>query len=388
MRWTSLVVFALGITGCKGDEPIDTGPPDEPPFEYDLSTQARVLSASVELPQSAVDAHAAVTTLMSVSLMAAAEPYVQNVMGHPAAPDEFCWKLSNEQYTTFDIQYSSCKNIIATDGSLRVRQVLEGYKAFEFLGLNVNGRKLGGALGFDGTGAPPLSFTTYDTLADDPAPDSRSPVGININGAMYSINWDGGMALDPEGGRFRSWGVGEIGSLAGLTTVRVGGTDADELTSATAPADALSGSLNYADCRCPDDGVMAYELPIDVVNIIVDLDDLQPVDDGVDDPQLDMDVLGTVQGEFVVDTTGCGEYALDVTLSESTVLVPVSGLIVGAAIQKQCDALLINDDEKCAALVGLASRTETFQFEVDSDIVAEGANIDALARFGGSWCRF
>jgi hypothetical protein len=213
-------------------------------------------------------------------------------------------------------------------------------------------------------------------------------MGITIGLNQYSIAWDGGMALDPENNQLLTWGLGEIGSMAGLTTVRVGGTNADELTGAEAPANALAGSLNFVDCRCPTSGLVAYELPIDIKGLVVDLDDLQPTDDGVDDPEIELVANSSISGEFRVDTKGCGEYDLDVKLDQSTVLVPVSGVLVGAAIQKQCDALLIDDDEKCEALVRIASNAGDFQFEVDAAILTEAANNDALARFGGSWCRF
>lgn len=389
MRWTSLVVLALGIAGCKGEEPVDDTDLDDTPFDYDLGTQARALSASASLPQSAVDAHAAVTTLMSVSLMAAAEPVAQAAMGHDAPKKQFCWEIKNQIQTSFDILYSACQNaVLKTNGSIRYRQVLEGYKVFEFLGLDVNGRKLGGALGLDGSGAPDMSFVTYDTLADDPSPDVHSPMGITIGNSQYSISWSGGMQLDPDNNQLLTWGVGEVGSMAGIATVRVGGTDADLLTSAEPPPDALAGNLNFVDCRCPTSGLVAYELPIRITGLVVDLDDLQPVDDGVDDPEIELVADTTIQGEFVVDSTGCGEYDLEVRLDQSTLSVPVAGMLVGAAIQKQCDALLIDDDEKCEALVGIASRVGTFQFEVDGSIVTEAANNDALARFGGGWCRF
>lgn len=387
MRWTSLVVLALGITGCKGEEPVDDTDTDDVPFDYDLSTQARALSATASLAQSAVDAHAAVTTLMSVNLMLAAEPVAQTAMGHDAPPKQFCWAIKNQYQTSFDILYTDCLNgVLKTTGSIRYRQVLEGYKVFEFLGLDVNGRKLGGALGLDGSGAPDLTFATYDALADDPS--MTSPMGITIGNNQYSIVWDGGLQLDPDNNRLLTWGVGEIGSMAGQATVRVGGTDADALTSTQPPPDALSGNLNFVDCRCPTSGVMAYELPIRITKLVVDLDDLQPVDDGVDDPEIELVADSTIQGEFVVAAKGCGEYDVEVELPQATVAVPVSGVLVGAAIQKQCDALLIDDDEKCEALVGIASRAGNFLFDVDAAIVSEAANNDAVARFGGGWCRF
>lgn len=387
MRWTPLVVVGLAIMGCSDGEPIDTSGPDVPPFDYDLSAQAKAGSARVELPQAAVDAHAAVTTFMSINLLAVAEPHVQNVLGHPASPENNCWETINQQFTTFDVSYKNCKDLMNTQGTIRVRQVLAGYKAFQFLGMSMEGRAISGALGLDGTGAPPLTFATYDTQAEEPSPEKRSPISVNIGGTTYSIDWTGGLVYDPEAKRLRSWGVGEVGGLSTLTTVRVGGLNADELVGLEPPPDALVGNTNYDECRCPDSGRMAYELPIDIVRLEIDLDDLQPVDDGFDDPVLEMDVHATVQGEFIVDTTKCGEYDLEVRLDQNTVTVPVSGLIVGAAIQKQCDALLINDKEKCEALVGIASRTDNFEFLVDANVVTEGANTDAMARFGGGWCR-
>lgn len=382
MRAWSTVWVMLFAGACGGGKGPGSDTDDLAPV-VDLATEASALEVEVEVAGDLVEAQRAVSTILAAQLAAVLDPNVHLTLGVPAktaaAP---CW-TSGPLQTAFSVDYKQCGSL-GLGGVLHVHDHAFAPLTLSFLQFKVNDRQVDGVMALDG-GAEGGFFSTWDTTSADPGPESRAPFGVQTGFAASGLSWEGGLELDTTGNRLAQWGVASVeGSEGTVRTIRVGGTDAASLLGDGAPEDPLEASLSYATCRCPSQGTIAYELDGRITRLLIDLDDLEAQDDGIDDPELRIPIELPLTGDAVVETVGCGQY--EVSMDLDPIEVPVAGAQVATRIQAQCDALAI-EASRCEALVATASAKD-FRFTIPPDTLLPAVQAAVNIQFDGSWCMF
>jgi hypothetical protein len=393
------LIGALAVlVACNGDgnkdntDDTDTGGTSGPPsFEFRTDVPAKEYVA--EIDPAAIQAHQAVSMLTAATGVVVADEKVQdrlNTNGGGSLLRQYleCWSRPEFPMFSFAIDYSNC-GAYQMGGGVFVNDHPSGPLLFEFSNFAIQERQIGGVLALDTRDAfpSPLYWQAYDTDADSPGPDNRVQMGVQLDGQLKGLSLDGGASVDFLNQQWAMWGVATLSGDPPLTVV-LGGTDPADVAPDDPPgADSLKASLNWLECRCPTEGVSAYDMPLLLTQVVLDIDDLESEPDDVDDPDLEIPVAVEVQGRSVLEHTGCGEY--DVSYSSEAATIPIPKDQIIGRISFACDTLTIDDPERCQALIraAVAIEGETLDVQITQE------DLDATAReavdrdFDTTWCR-
>lgn len=388
--FSALLALTLAV-GCSGNKGKDQNPDSGstvtiPSIEFTDSVSATGVSGNVDADT--IKAHQATNVVLGAMGLAAADEAVREKMVEHSdgARSSHCWAGPLIPQSTFTLDYTACDDAGIAGGMVFNLDPL-GPIGLDFRNLVFNDdRTMNGAVGLDKTGADLVRWKTYDTIGDTPTPGMRDPINIELGGQDFEITYDGGTFLRELNTNLAVWGVFEVTPYGGeARTVLVGGTDPVALDSNMEPGEPASLPFSYLTCRCPTSGLMAMDLEFNASEISIDIDDLKTSDDGVDDPELTIEVSATASGPVEARYAGCGEY--DVVFDGSAGLTfDVSGDEIQAGIQRLCDTAVISDSSRCTGLIQAASSLDTVSVTVGPNRLANAVATRAGVEFDTSYC--
>jgi len=398
MKLLAIVPFAL--VGCNGPDGTDGNPPDvtagPPTFAFKSSVPAAEYIAEVE-PRS-LEAHRATNMLAASVGVVMADVNVQDQLninggGTPLPPPAAavnCWVTPEHPQFSFEISYENCSASFQMDGGVFINNHPSGPLLFEFSDFTIQDRKMGGVLAFDTRSAfpSPLYWQIYGTDADGPGLDELVQLGINVDGQLSGLAIDGGANIDFTSKRWSLWGTGVVAGDPEITVI-MGGTEPLDVPADDPPgASAISGSLDWLECRCPTQGVTTLDMPLNISAVFIDIDDLEDTPDDFDDIELEVPVNVTVDGIGELTPTACGAYDVVYNTQATTIPVPVDQIV--ARISFACDTLAIDDPERCQALIRAAADldSDTFNIEISQEDLNETARAAVAADFDTTWCEY
>ena len=181
------------------------------------------------------------------------------------------------------------------------------------------------------------------------------------------------------------WGVATIPGDPPIKVIHGGVDEADVPPDEPPGSDVLKKSLNWLDCRCATSGISAYDMPLELSAVTLDLDDMEETPDNVDDVDITVPVEVTVEGRAVLTHTGCGTY--DVSYTSDATTIPLDTSLVLGRISFACETLTIDDPERCDALTRAVVALDN---DLSVEVTQADLNATALAAveadFDTSWC--
>jgi hypothetical protein len=386
----ALVACADGTTG-DGDTIIDgTGVARPPVFNFVDSTPAVAFDAGVS--EESLAAHQISTMLLSSTSIVVADEKVQDRLntdgggGYLRAAAIQCWERPAFPMFSFTLNYTGCANYLI-GGSVYVNDHPSGPLLFEYSDFAIAERTLGGVLAFDTQGAypDPLYWQIYNTAAENPGLDNLVPIGVNLGGQPYGVGYSGGAAVSFIEREWAMWGVMTLGVGKEAIQVVHGATDPDDVApDEPTGVDVLSSSLDWLNCRCPTSGVQSQDLTVQFAQVSIDLDDLEDVPDGIDDPAIDVNVEYEVPGNLILEHTGCGTY--DVDFTSEPVNIPLTSEQLEGAISFKCSTFEIADEGRCNAFLSAASRSGGVEIAVSAQDMLNTATDVVTGDFDTNWC--
>ncbi|MBX2802295.1 MAG: hypothetical protein KTR31_31735 [Myxococcales bacterium] len=396
MRHVSSFALLGLLAACSGNttNPTDTVVTEPEPLAFDFKTTIPATEFTASVSPTTLEAHQISNMLFASMGVLSSDEKVQDLYnangGGKYRSVLQCWQRPQFPRWSFDIQFDTCDSF-QMDGAVNVNNHPSGILLFNFSNFRISGREMGGTLAFDTTGAFPdsLYWNTYNTTPENPgqADDSRVPIGVTIDGIRKGITYDGGANVSFLNQELSMWGTATIEGEDDTITFVHGSADENEVAPDDPPgASALRKSLNWLDCRCPTSGVSAVDMPLEVTEVLVDIDDMEVDPDEVDDIAIDIPVTHTIEGRAVLDHTGCGEYGVTYT-SDATSMSIDRNLLLGR-LTFLCDTNTIDDDERCAALFRAATRLpEQFEVEITQMDLNQTARNAVDNDFDVGWCR-
>lgn len=388
-------VVALALLGCKDKDGdggnTDTGPTSAlpPPAAFLTSAVANDMDGVVD--DATVTNQALANTWTGTLQVLLSDAEVQNRLGiHTGAglrsAPTFCWDRPSPALSEFTINYDFCASSTGLSGGIRVEDHPAGPLLFHFLDFTLGERSMGGVLGMD--------FVTfnqwylYETDSFSPGPDNRVPITFTIDGLQNATSLDGGMVMEgPLAAAFHTWAVAEVITIDSVTHELVLGGTSTALDPFVQPPEGTDhdSTCDWESCRCTTSGTNTFFGALALTEVRVDLDDLQDGDDGFDDPELEFPASQTVDGTYVVTTTGCGKYDATFTANE-TVIFTVNGVALESEIQQQCELLVIEDPRHCDALVATARASTGISLALDADKLSKAGQRAVRDSFDDVWC--
>jgi len=393
-----VVACAFAAMACNGDDGSGTSPTEDtgitypdPTYEYDAVITEKQLVGG--LTDDAVAAHQMSNMFLASAALVASDEKVGDQLntdgegpGFTPTGDFECWERPQFPMWSFDISYEPCTDQFDLAGGVTIEDHPSGPLLFNYNSFTVAGRVLGGTLAFDTTDAfdSPMYWQTYNTDATTPSPDNDVQLGIETDGFTSGASWAGGTQVDLQGRTMQMWGVLTLRPGARDFTIVHGGAEEDDVPAdEAAPAEAVTNSLVWQTCRCPTSGQSTYDLDIDYSEITFDLDSIEVVDDGFDDPDITVEVEHTVGAKATLTYTGCGEYDLDFEGEATSFTVPNAA--VSAYLSYLCEIAVIPSD-RCLGVVQGATDAGDFTVEVTRDEVLAVAQAAVEAEFDQGWC--
>ncbi len=396
---TRLLPLFLVMAACSGDD----GPPGtttddtgitypEPTYEYNgVISGADLVSG---LTDDAIAAHQMSNLFLASAAIVSADEKVGDQLNITGEGDGFeptgdfeCWERPQIPMWSFDISYEACTENFGMNGGVGIEDHPSGPLLFNYNTFTVESRIMGGTLAFDTRGAhdEPMHFVTYNTDRSSPGPDNRVQIGLETEAYTSGATWDGGTRVDLDARTIDMWGVLTLRPDTRDFTIIHGGTDAADVpVDAAAPAGAVRNSLVWQACRCPTQGTSTYDLDIVYSEISFDLDSLEQVDDGWDDPIVTVPVEHTVSAKATLDYTGCGEY--DLTFDGEATSFTIPNDVVAANLSYLCDIAIIPVD-RCLGVVQGARDVGDFTVEVTREEVLAAASVAVESDFDKGWCQ-
>lgn len=389
----SLLLFACnGKDETPGTTTDDTGPtfPD-PTFDYDnVILDAELVSG---LTDDAIAAHRMANMFLASAAVVAADEKVGDQLnitgegdGFTATGDAECWERPEFPMWSFDISYQTCADNFGINGGVGIEDHPSGPLLFNYNTFTIEERVMGGTLAFDGVGAydAPMYFHTYNTDRTTPGPDNPVQIGLEADFFTSGATWDGGTYVDLDARTIDMWGVLTLRPDTRDFTIVHGGVEpADVAVDQERPADAVQNTLVWQSCRCPQSGASTYDLDIVYSQLSFDLDSIEQVDDGVDDPVVTVDVDHTVSARAILDYTGCGEYSVDFDGEATSFTVPND--VIAANVSYLCDIAVIPLD-RCLSVVQGVVDAGDFTVQVSQEQVFAAASSAVEADFDQGWC--
>lgn len=392
MRTFSALLAMTLVVGCSGKKGKDSGGDSGntatiPQIEFNSSVSAKGVSGNLDAET--ILAHKSTHVVLGAMGLAAADEAVREklVEHSDGQRTSHCWSGPLIPQSTFTLDYTNCDDAGIAGGMVFNLDPL-GPIGLDFRNLVLNDdRIMNGAVGLDHTGADLNRWKAYDTFGDTPTQAIREPINLEIQGQDVEVTLNGGSFLRQVNQNLAVWGVFDITPYGGETTqVLVGGTDAAALDSSSEPADPASLPWSYLTCRCPTAGLMAMDVGFGITEITIDLDDLKASDDGVDDPEMTVEVSATASGPLEARYVTCGEY--DITFDGGAgVDFEVSKDELRAGIQSLCDTAVIGDSNRCTALIRAAdSLGGPVAVNVGANRLATAVGTRAAVEFDTSYC--
>ena len=386
------------LSACNGDDgppgggDTDTDTDVRPDFVY--KAEAGAVAYSAALTPDTIAAHQMSNMfLASVAIVSSDEKVGDQLNTDGEGPgftptgDFECWSRPQFPMWSFDISFEPCVKQFAMSGGVTIEDHPSGPLLFGYNNFTVDERTLGGTLAFDTRDAvdAPMHWRTYNTDSTNPSPANPVQLGITTEGFTSGASWDGATQVDLQNRELTSWGVLTLRpGNRDFTIVHGGRTAADVPTDEAAPAGAVGNSLTWQTCRCPTSGLSTYELDIQYTELTFDLDSLEQVDDGVDDPEVIIDVEHTVSATATLNYTGCGEY--DVDFEGDATSFTVDNDAVSAYLSYLCDIAAIPAD-RCLGVVQGARDVGDFTVEVSREEVLAVAQTTVEENFDKTWCQ-
>jgi hypothetical protein len=287
---------------------------------------------------------------------------------------------------SFDISYATCEENFSIDGGVGIEDHPSGPLLFNYNTFTIEERVMGGTLAFDTREAfdAPMHFNTYNTDRTTPGPDNRVQIGLESDLLSSGATWDGNTFVDLNARTIDMWGTLTLRPDTRDFTIVHGGVDpADVPVGSEAPASAVQNSLIWQTCRCPTSGSSTYDLDIVYEEISFDLDSIEKVDDGWDDPVVTVPVDHTVSARATLTYTGCGTY--DVDFDGSATSFTIDNDVISAHLSYLCDIAVIPND-RCLGVVLGAQDAGQFTVEVTEEEVVAAASTAVAANFDEQWC--
>ncbi|HHO51189.1 MAG TPA: hypothetical protein ENK18_10035 [Deltaproteobacteria bacterium] len=391
-----VIVLPVLFLACNGN---DDGPPDgpdtgtePPPPSFVFKSVAPAAEFEANISPDTIEAHKVANMMLASANVVVSDEKVQDLLNASGSGGYRgglqCWQRDEFPRWSFDIQYATCSGF-QMDGAVNINNHPSGKLLFSFSNFRIAERELGGTLALDTNGAfpQPLYWQAYDTDADSPGTDNRVQLGVTVGASPRGLTYDGGANVNFFEQEFAMWGVATISGEPPITVIH-GGTDPADVAPDSPPgADVVKSSLNWLDCRCPTSGISAYDMPLEITKVFIDIDDLEETPDGVDDPLLEVAVSEIVEGRAVLEhLPECGTYEVTYT-SDAASLVVDPALLLGR-ITFLCDTLTIDDAERCNALTRAVVALEG---DLTVEITAAALNATARAAvdsdFDTTWCR-
>lgn len=395
---TRFLALTLVLFACNGkDEPPGTSTDDTgivyppPTFDYDSVIAGAQFEAG--LTDDAIAAHRMSNMFLASAAVVSADEKVGDQLniagegdGFTATGDFECWERPEFPMWSFDISYQTCSDTYGINGGVGIEDHPSGPLLFNYNTFTIEGREMGGTLAFDPLGAfdAPMHFHTYNTDRSTPGPDNPVQIGLEADFFTSGATWDGGTFVDLDARTMDMWGVLTLRPDTRDFTIVHGGVDpADVAGDQAAPADAVRNSLIWQSCRCPQSGASTYDLDIVYTQMSFDLDTIEQVDDGVDDPVVTVPVDHVVSARATLTYTGCGEY--DVAFDGAATSFTVENDVIAANISYLCDIAVIPAD-RCLDVVQGIRDAGTFTVEVSQEEVFAAASTAVDADFDQGWC--
>jgi len=392
------LVAVLAGAACNGDDgPGTTGPGDtgvtypDPTYEYEAVITEKDLTAG--LSDDAIAAHQMSNMFLASAALVSSDEKVGDQLntdgqgpGFTPTGDFECWTRPQFPMWSFDISYETCAKQFEISGGVTIEDHPSGPLLYNYNSFSVANRVLGGTLAFDTRDAfdSEMHWQTYNTDSNSPGPDNPVQLGIETGGFTSGASWEGGTEADLNARTMKMWGVLTLRPGARDFTIVHGGRTAEDVPAdEAAPATAVENSLVWQTCRCPTSGQSTYDLDINYSKVVFDLDAIEKVDDGVDDPNVEIEVEHTVSATATLTYTGCGEYDLDFE-GEATSF-DIDNDAVSAYLSYLCEIAAIPSD-RCLGVVQGASDNDTYTVEVTKDEVLAVAQEAVEANFDKAWC--
>jgi len=410
MRIVGLVALLGACNGDGGsDKPslTDTG---APPLSFTFDTVVPVVELDAEISEAAVRAHQASNLLLGAQRLLAADEKVQDELRSYGDSGEAergafqCWTRPQFPRWTFTVAYEEACGEFDLEGAAGIERHPTQQLLFNFQNFSINDREMSGTLALNTLGRAknvPFSFIQYDTQLDNPGLDAREGIGVTVApGVRPGITFDGGSAVSFANQTWSVWGTSRVAGLDEPITVVHGARTPEEVApDLPTGVDVLRSSLDWLECRCPTSGLASQEMPLELTEVTIDIDDLEDEPDNIDDPTLTVPVDLTVDGETgeaqpfridgrgILSYEGCGEYGVE--YEAEPLQITLDKQLVFAELQFVCDTRTIDDPERCAALQQALLRTAD---DIKVDVTAEdllGAATRAVElQFDTTWCLY
>ncbi len=391
-----VTVLSALLLSCSGgdntaNDKVDTGTAAPPPsFVFKTSAPAAQFEASISADT--IEAHKVANMLLASTNVVVADEKVQDLLNASGTGGYRgglqCWQRDEFPRWSFDIQYATCSNF-QMDGAVNIDNHPSNKLLFSFSDFTIAERKLGGTLALDTTDAFPdsLYWKVYDTDADSPGTDNRVQIGVTVGSTPRGLSYEGGANVNFLNQEYSMWGGATISGEPPITVIH-GGTDPADVPPDSPPgADVVKSSLNWLECRCPTSGISAYDMPLELTKVFIDIDDLEETPDAIDDPLIEVAVSEIVEGRAVLEhLEKCGTYEATYTSDAASISIDPS-LLLGR-VTFLCDTLTINDAERCNALTrAIVAMDEDLTVEITAADLNATARDAVASDFDTTWCR-
>jgi len=225
------------------------------------------------------------------------------------------------------------------EGVVEVENSAAGPITLTFSATTLDKLTLTGVLAFDYTtaGDGTWSVATADAFG------TVVPLSVTGPDGSASVTMTGGFQLAPTGKSYDWWGQWSDGTVQ----IGVGGPPA-VVAGSEVPGETQLFQTMPAACACAQSGDLVLPAGLRLPEVLVDLDDLQTDEDGVDDPEI---AFAPAAGLSIAPTLprgdACGTFGATV---DAAVEITLTEAELAAGFSDACALGAIRDDGKCQRL--------------------------------------